>query len=185
MKNPKLPFRFAAALYDFAAETNDEEIVYKDVLVVKKVVADNQELKTAIESPIIPIDKKQKIFREIFINNISETALRFFLLIIKKRREPQMALICKQFVKIYYVRHNIKETYITTAQPLSEDLKNYLKNYIEKDSPYTFILHFAVDQYLIGGIVVRFDDLYFDASIRTKMNKLKAEFSQNVYAVGF
>jgi F-type H+-transporting ATPase subunit delta len=94
-------------------------------------------------------------------------------------------MICTLFVKIFYVRHNIKETYITTAQPLSKKIKIFLQNYIEKDSPYKFILHFAVDQKIIGGIIVKTDDWLFDASIQTKINKLKAEFSQNTYAAAF
>ncbi|MCL1850721.1 MAG: ATP synthase F1 subunit delta [Bacteroidetes bacterium] len=185
MKNPKLASRFAAALYDFATETNHVEPVYKDVLLVQQVITENQELKTVLESPIIPEDKKQKVFRKIFIQHISETALRFFALILKKRREPQLLMICKQFVKLYYSNHNIKEAYITTAQPISEKMKLYIKNYIEQDSPYTLILHFSVDEKLIGGIIIKIDDLYFDASIQTKINKLKAEFSQNTYAIGF
>ena len=185
MKNPKLAAHFATVLYDFATESNNVEEIYQDILLVQKVVTENQELKTAIESPIIQEDKKQKVFKEIFINKISETTFQFFSILIKKRRVPQMLMICNQFVKIYYVRHNIKETYITTAQPLSEEMQLYLKNFIEKDSPYTFLLHFIVNQNIIGGIIVKFDDLYFDASIQTKINKLKAEFSQNAYAVGF
>ena len=185
MKNPKLASRFAAALFDFAIENNTVEVVYKDILLVQKVVTENPVLKTAIESPIIPEDKKQKIFREVFIKNISETAFKFFVILIKKRREPQLVMICQQFVKIYYAKHNIKETYITTALPLSEKMKLYLKKDIEKDSPYTFIFHFDVNENIIGGIIVKFDDLFFDASVRTKINKLKAEFSQNAYAVGY
>jgi F-type H+-transporting ATPase subunit delta len=185
MENPKLASRFAAALYDFAIETNNVEVVYQDVLLVQKLITENQELKTVLESPIIQEDKKQKIFRKVFTNNLSETAFKFFALIIKKRRKPQFLMICGQFIKIYYVNHNIKEVYITTAHPLSEDIKRYLKDYIEKDTHYTLILHFAEDQNIIGGIIVKMDDLYFDASIQTKINKLKAEFSQNAYAVGF
>jgi len=94
-------------------------------------------------------------------------------------------MICVHFIKLYYVSHNIKEAYITTAEPLSVEMKQYLKNYIEKDSPYTFILHFTVNQDLIGGIIVKVDDLYFDASIKTKINKLKVEFSKNSYTTGF
>ena len=185
MKNPKLSSRFAKALYDFATETNNIEIAYQDILLVKSVIAENQELKIALESPIIPEDKKQKIFRKVFTQSLNEVTFKFFTLIIKKRREPQLLMICTHFIKLYYVSHNIKEAYITSAQPLSEEIKSYLKAYIEKDSPYTFMLHFAVDQNIIGGIIIKIDDLYFDASVQTKINKLKTEFSRNTYAVGF
>jgi len=185
MRNHKLSSRFAKALYDFASDTKNIETVYQDILLVKQVLTDNQELKIALESPIIPEDKKQKIFNKVFTKNLCDSTFKFFTLIIKKRREPQLLMICVHFIKLYYVSHNIKEAYITTAEPLSVEMKQYLKNYIEKDSPYTFILHFTVNQDLIGGIIVKVDDLYFDASIKTKINKLKVEFSKNSYTTGF
>jgi len=185
MKNPKLASRFAKAIYDFAAETNSIEVVYQDILLVQKVIIENQELKVVLESPIILEDKKQRIFRQIFRKSLSVTTFLFFSLILKKRREPQLLMICREFAQKYYIHHNIKEVHITSAQPLSEEMKQYLKSYIEKGSPYTFILHFSVNQSLIGGIIVKVDDLFFDASILTKINKMKTEFSQNAYTIGF
>ena len=185
MKISKVASRYAAALYEFAEETQNVECVYPNILLIDDTLSANQELKTVLESPIIPQNKKQKIFQEVFQNRLCETTLRFFTIILKKRREPELLFICKEFVTIYYRKHNIKEVYITTAHPLSDKMKEYLKNYIEKDSPYTFILHCLVEPNMVGGLIVKVDDLYFDASIQTKINKLKAEFSQNDYAVGF
>jgi len=96
-----------------------------------------------------------------------------------------LLIICTQYIKIYYKDHHIKEAYITTAQPLSEKMVQYIKEYMEKDYPYTFIIYPSVDPKLIGGLIVKIDDFNFDASIQAKINKLKAEFSQNAYTPGF
>jgi F-type H+-transporting ATPase subunit delta len=106
-------------------------------------------------------------------------------LIVKKRREPQLLLICNQFVKTYYKNHNIKEAHIISAHPLSEKMVKYVKDYMEEDYPFTFIIHPSVDPKIIGGLIVKIDDFQFDASIQAKINKLKAEFSQNAYTPGF
>ena len=185
MKNPKLATRYAQAIYDFSTETGNVETVYHDILHIQEVVSAHKELKTILESPIIPQDKKQNAIREIFQNYLCETTYTFFSLIVKKRREPQLLLICTQFIKIYYKNHNIKEAYITTALPLSEKMVQYIKNYMEEDEPFTFIIYPSVDPKLIGGLVVKIDDFHFDASIQAKINKLKAEFSQNAYTPGF
>jgi len=185
MKNLKLAFRYANALYDFSLETGNVENVYHDILQIQEVITTHKELKPILESPIIPKDKKQNIVKEIFQKNISNATFQFFTLIIKKNRTPQLLMICRQFIKIYYRNHNIKEAFVTSAQQLSEKKIQYLKASLEKNSPYTFILHFSVDPRIIGGLIVRVDDYYYDASIQTKINKLKAEFSQNAYAVGF
>jgi F-type H+-transporting ATPase subunit delta len=185
MKNPKLASRYAGALYNFALETDNVEFVYHDILHIQEIVSAHKELKTILESPIIPQDKKLNIIKETFQNHLCETTFKFFSLILKKRREPQLLLICQQFVKIYYKNHHIKEAYITSAQPLSEKMTKHIKNYMEADSPFTFIIHPSVDPKLIGGLLIKIDDFYFDASIQAKINKLKAEFSQNAYTPGF
>jgi len=185
MKNPKLASRYAHALYDFSLETGSLENVYHDIRQIQKIVTAHKELKNILESPIIPKDKKQNIIKEIFQKEINEVTFRFFTLIIKKNRIPQLLMICRQFIKLYYKKHNIKEAFITSAQPLPEEKIHYLKNYLEKDAPYTVILHLSVDPKIIGGLIIRIDDQYYDASIQTKINKLKTEFSQNAYAAGF
>jgi len=185
MKNPKLASRYAHALYDFSLEMGNLENVYHDIRQIEKIVTAHKELKNILESPIVPKDKKQNIIKEIFQKEVNETTFRFFILIIKKNRIPQLLMICRQFIKIYYKNHHIKEAFITSAQPLSEEKVDYLKNYLEKDAPYTVVLHLTVDPKIIGGIIIKIDDRYYDASIQTKINKLKMEFSQNAYAVGF
>jgi len=185
MRNPKLASRYANALYDFSAEMDQVEMVYHDILYIQEAISVHKELKTVLESPIIKQDKKLKIIKEIFQKDITEIVLNFFTLIIKKRRTPELLMICSQFVKTYYKNHNIKEARITSSQPLSEEMVHYIKTYLEEGSPYTFILHLSVDPKIIGGLIVKIDDFYFDASIQAKINKLKAEFSQNVYAAGF
>jgi F-type H+-transporting ATPase subunit delta len=185
MKNPKLSSRYAQALYDFSIEMNQEEEVYRGILAVHKLMKENQEMKTVLESPIITQDKKLKIIKAVFHNRVCGIACNFITLIVSKRRTPQLQMICQQLVKIYYKNHNIKEVYITTAYPLSKKMAHYLKIYLEKDSPYTFVFHLSVNPALIGGIIVKVDDFYFDAGILSKINRLKAEFSQNDYAAGF
>lgn len=185
MKNPKLASRYAGAFYDFSAETGNVENVYHDILHIQELMSGHKELKTILESPIIPQAQKQNIIREIFQSHLCETTYKFFSLIVKKRREPQLLMICRQFVKIYYKNHNIKEAYITSALPLSEKMVKYIKDYMEEDCPFTFIIYPSVDPQLIGGLIVKIDDFNFDASIQAKINKLKAEFSKNVYATGF
>ena len=185
MKNPKLASRYAGALYDFAVETNNVENAYHDILHIKEVISSHLEMKTMLESPVITHDKKQKIIKEVFQHHFCDIVFDFLNLIVKKRRAPQLMLICEQFISIYYEKHQIKEAYITTAQPLSEKMVNDIKNFLEKDSPYSFITHLRVNPTIIGGIIIKIEDLYFDAAICTKINKLRSEFSQNVYATGF
>ena len=185
MKNPKLASRYAQALYDFSIESDNLEIVYHDILMIQEILIMNRELKTVLENPIIPQTKKQNIIKEIFQPKLCETTFRFFVLVAKKRREPELLMICRQFIKIYYRNHNIKEAHVTSAFQLSNEMTHYLQTFLEDNSPYKYVISFDVDPDIIGGLVVKIDDYCFDATIQAKINKLKTQFSQNTYAAGF
>lgn len=185
MNNPKITRRYSQALYDFSEELNVVETIYKDILYIKKIYDENPELKIVIESPIIFFDKKEKIFKSIFSDTISEVTYKFLRLIIQKRREPQIPGIINQYIQIYYENHNLKEAYITTAYPISDELVAEIKNLLEEDKKHTFIMHTQTNPQLIGGLILRIDDFRIDATILRKINQLKYEFSQNKYKAAF
>ena len=50
MKNPRLAFRYANALYDFSLETGDVENVFQDIVRIQETIAANKELKISHDS---------------------------------------------------------------------------------------------------------------------------------------
>lgn len=185
MKNSKLAGRYAKALHQFALEENQEEIVYKDILLVQSVFQENRNLHVVIESPVIVADKKYKIFEELFHDKISKITAEFLKLIIKKRREPALMSIFENFIQCYFDNHHIKKATLTTAYPLDNKLLEDIKQLLSDQTHSTIILQQVIDNKIIGGVMVQVDDFFFDASILGKINKLKAEFSQNLYQTNF
>ena len=185
MKKTKLSGRYAKALHDFAIEQNTEEIVYQDILFLKDVFKDNRELRIVIESPIIVAAKKESIFVAIFQDKISSTTLEFLKLIITKRREPALMDIFESFIICYYQKHNIKTAVLTTAVQLSDTLLQNIVAMLEKETKATIRLEQVIDPKIIGGVMVRVDDFIYDASILGQVNRLKTEFSHNIYQASF
>ena len=185
MKSTKLAGRYAKALFDFAHQQEEIEAVNNDLALVKSVLKENSQLKAIIESPVIFPDKKNDIFADLFSGKISKTTFGFLSLIIKKKREPSLSTICDEYLKLYNIHHNIKIAHITTAVPLSEELAAALKQLLEEETHATIQLQEKIDENIIGGILVRIDDFLFNASILAKINKLRAEFSHNIYQAAF
>ena len=185
MKNAKLSGRYAKALHQFAIEQNVEEAVYQDILLLTTVFKENAELRAVIESPVIVASKKESIFKALFQDKINPVTLGFLDLIIVKRREPSLTGIFEQFVKCYYEKHHIRSAVVTTAMELNPVLADRIKGILEEQTHSTILLKQVVDPKLIGGFVVRVDDFLFDASILGRINRLKAEFSHNLYQVGY
>lgn len=185
MKNVKLAARYAKALYEFSLEKDQLEKVYQDVLHIMGLLKLNQELNKVIECPIVSHSKKVKIFSEVFRNTISEISFGFLRLVVDKRREPELMLICAAFIKQYYRFHNIRIVLFITAQPVSDEIVQKLKDVMQERTGAQIEVKCMVDSRIIGGFIVKIDDFLYDASILRQMNTLKREFSHNIYRAGF
>ena len=185
MKSTKLASRYAKALFEFAQPRGEIETVDQDLALVKSVIKENQELKAIIESPVIFPDKKNGIFNGVFNGKISDTTYGFLSLIIRKKREPALCTICDEYRALYNIHHNIKVAHIITAVPITAELTESIRELLEKDTQATIQITTSVDEKIIGGIMVEIDGYLYDASLLTRINILKAEFSHNIYQAAF
>lgn len=185
MKNPKLANRYANALFEMAEIDGKIEEVNKDIVLIKKVLKENEALLKVIDSPHIPIHKKENIFKGIFNSKISDLAENFLLLIIKKRRVPELNSILDEFVSAYNKHHNIKIARITISQKLNPELISKIVNILETELKSKIEVDLLIQPKIIGGIIIKVDDILIDASISSKIVRLKTEFSQNKYKVSY
>lgn len=185
MKNPKLATRYAQALFDYAKEQSLIEEVFKDIQLIINVLKETKDFRVLIESPHVSLSKKSELFESIFSGKITETSFTFLLLIIKKRRIPEISMILEQFIRIYHRHHNIRVAKITFAQEISSPLIDQIKKLLEEEFKCKILIEASIDPKIIGGIVIKVDDVLIDASISSKIRRLRTEFSQNIYKVSF
>lgn len=185
MKNPKLANRYAKALFDFAKEKEQLETVQNDLLAIRSALKENTELQIILNSPIVPPTKKHTIFTNVFQNLIGETTFIFLDVIIKKKREPALDSICEEFIKLYNDFHHIKTVTLTTAQEMSEPLIEEIRKMLAEQTRHEIVIKQIIKPEIIGGILVKMDDFYFDASVISKINKLRQAFAHNIYQVNF
>ena len=185
MKNPKLSGRYAKALFDFAKEKNQVEEVNSDLQLFASTLKENRELQMLLRNPVVPCNQKHQIFESIFNGTLHDTTYQFLEVLLKKRREPALDTICEEFFKLYNAEHNIRTATIVTASPLSEPLKEKIVALLAEQTHATIKLQEFVNPVLVGGFVIKMDDFFLDSSIRTKINKLRQEFSQNNFQVQF
>ncbi|MDR2979023.1 MAG: ATP synthase F1 subunit delta [Bacteroidales bacterium] len=185
MKNVRLAGRYAKALFDFAIEQNQIEQVYEDISLTMGLLKFNKELNITIECPVIPESKKVKIFTEIFEGKVSKVSFGFLRLVLDKKREPALLLICEEFIKLYYKLHNIKVVQFITAQQASEEIVANMKTLVEEKTGANVEVQTIITPGIIGGFIIKIGDFVYDASILRHVNKLKREFSHNIYQAGF
>ncbi|MBS1538691.1 MAG: ATP synthase F1 subunit delta [Bacteroidetes bacterium] len=176
MINTRIVKRYALALFG-ALKAEQIESVYQDLLAVQTTIRQSKDLRTFLSSPVVPHNKKQEIFKEIYGATISQTSLDFLILIAEKRRESMMSEIIDSFVVLYNKKMNLLPVDFTTAVQLDADLQQKLTKKIAEISHKTIIANFKINPKLRGGAIVKIDDLVYDGSLQHHLEMLYKQLS--------
>lgn len=175
MQNPRLAARYAKSLIDLAVEKGILEDAYNDMQLIDSVCKSSRELEVMFQSPVVKADKKMAIINEVFKANIHEVTHLFLHLLVNKGREENIPEIAKAFIEQYYAMKHIRTVKLTTATTLDKEMQNVIVAQINKYmTGHTVQMSTVVNDELIGGFVVETEDKLFDASVRKKLNDLRA-----------
>jgi len=184
MKNIRIANRYSKALFSLSLEMNLIDNVRDDMFLISDTFKESNELRRFLLNPIIKDDKKIKIINEIFSNNIHNFTLKFINIIIRKNRFIYIDFIADEFLNLYRRYKNIVLAQIQTASKLNSSSKekiiDILKDFTKKDIELTE----EIKKDLIGGFILKIDDIQYDTSLKSKLLKLTKEFSINIYEKG-
>ena len=185
MRIKLLSNRYAQALFDLAQEFKILDKVDADLKLVGKVMAENRELRVVMGNPIIDAHKKIKILNALFEGKLQELSIRFLRLITNKNREKYIPYICEAFDGIYKESKNIMPVSITTAQKADIKIIADISKKLKEATNINIELSEIINEDIIGGFVVNFQDYKYDASVINQLSKLKKGFSENLYKIQF
>jgi F-type H+-transporting ATPase subunit delta len=139
-------------------------------------VAESEELKNFLASPVVKGDVKISALSEIFASVQSETKGLFRLLLENKRFEilPEVA---SQYNALFDEMNGVETAKVTTAFPLTPELEAKVLAKIKEFSNKTITLVNTVDPSILGGFVLRIGDKQYNASIANRLRELKRELS--------
>lgn len=180
MPNPRLAARYAKSLIVLANETNQVEPVYNDMLFLQALCRESRDFLVLLRSPVVKADKKQAIVEAVTKGKISELTAAFNRLLINKGRESNLPEIIVSFIDQYKQQKGIHTIKLTTAVPVTEEVKKQIIGQVQKQTSMNNIdLKTTVDEEIIGGFVLEIGDQLVDASIAYDLNKIKSQFMNN------
>lgn len=182
MPNPRLATRYAKSLVDFAVEKGQLEAVNKDVEYLKEVIKISPEFRTVLSSPVIKADKKIVILTAVTKGRIGTITAGFFELLLRKSREGVLPEIVTAFKDQYNIIKGIHKVKFTTSHPITEAQKKMVADKLSSETGMKNIeLETKVDESLVGGFVLEYDNKVIDASIKYDLNTIRKSFMRNDY----
>ena len=173
--------RYAKSLIDLSTEQNALEEIKNDMVLFEQIVDDNSELEAILKNPIVPLDKKLGILKDVFSNKVHKITNSFLQLVVNKGRSAILFDTAKQFIAQYNAIKGIVTAEVTSAIALTDASKAEVISLVKKEmGANEVIVKEKVDENLIGGFILKVGDKQFDASIASGLNKLKKEFAQGI-----
>ena len=168
--------RFAKALLEFALIKGDENRVYEEVKTLARNYSDVPKLRKAVDNPVLERSKKLALLKEAAGGEgVSDELIRFFELVLEKRRESFLHFMLWSFIDQYREKKNIRIGKLTTAVP-SPKLVQHLEKLVGDDTHSCVELETEVDPAIIGGFIIELSGYRVDASVSNQLKRLKNEF---------
>jgi F-type H+-transporting ATPase subunit delta len=184
MNNSRVSYRYAKSLLDLSREQDRLEPVYSDMKRISATVAESRELQLFLKSPVVKSDKKEAALKALF-GSCDKMTLLFIDILLRRKREGILGQVALGFETLYKQQKGIRTAFVTSAVPLSDSVRNKVKDLVMRAHKGEVEVIEKVDSNLIGGLVLRMGDTQVDASIARRFRELKQEFSKNPYIPEF
>jgi F-type H+-transporting ATPase subunit delta len=96
----------------------------------------------------------------------------------QNKRMDLIAEVLTAYERLDAEKNKIAQATVVSAAPLTDAVVNTLKEKLAQAVQKTIALDTQVDSSLIGGFIVKVDDLAYDASVAHQLSQLKEQLTQ-------
>lgn len=165
--------RYSAALYALAIDAGSAPAISAELDSFVAALHQDSDLATFFASPVIERDLKIQILERALASRISELALHFLILLVRKRREGLLDTIARQLHALLDATAGREAADIAAPAALSAAQLAELARRLSSVYGRTIIPKQKVEPELLGGLVVQVGDRYVDASVAGKLEELR------------
>lgn len=164
---------YSTALFDLSVEVNKVEEFMNEMSFVKDILKSNKEFFEILKTPRVNINEKKKIIDESFGEKLNKEVVNFIKILIDKRRISHIIDIANEFDKIACDYQGIVRAIIYSSIALNDEQIKRLEKKLSEKSGKTVEVQNVVDKTLIGGLMLRFNDLVVDGTLKGKLQDLE------------
>lgn len=170
---------YGDALFELAVEENCVDSISEEVIAVEEALKTNPDLFKLLNHPKIDKLEKINIVKEVFNEKVSDNLVGFLTIMVEKERQNQIIETLEYFILKVKEFKNIGVVSVTTPMELTQEEKTQLVNKLLDTTKYVKLeVDYAIDESLIGGMVIRIGDRVVDSSIKTKLSELTKDLSK-------
>lgn len=168
---------YAEALFDVAKDKGKLDAIRAELGQFVDAVDDNRELQVFFFSPYFSSAEKVAGLKRA-VSDADAELLNFLELLIEKQRMPEIFRIRRQLDELWKQENRRIDVTVTSAVTLEPAVVEKVGEEIERQTGQKVDLSSRVDAEILGGIVLQVGNKVLDASIRSRLEKLRKSVAQ-------
>ena len=173
MKGGAAARRYAKALMDLARRDGIIAAIGEQLQQHQALLRANVQLQRVLENPSIDVQGKTSIMTTILERTQPAPLLRnFLLMLVEKDRMRQLDAICQHYERMANEELHRIVAQVTTAVELDAQERQVVAQKIAAATQKEVVLEAAVDPAILGGLVVRVNNVIVDGSVRGQLSRM-------------
>ncbi len=165
---------YGDALFEVANEAGTLDEVHEQLGQFADALAENRELRIFLFSPYFSSEEKRDGIGKV-VSQGNDELVNFLELLAEKHRMPAIFRIRQHLDERWAEENRRLEVRLTSAVPLDESVVERVGGEIERKTNMQIDLESDVDEEILGGLVLRVGNMVLDASLRSKLERLRKE----------
>jgi F-type H+-transporting ATPase subunit delta len=165
---------YADALFEAAQDNDKLDEIHDQLGEFTDVLAGNRDLQVFFFSPYFSsAEKREGIAKS--VSGAVEELINFLELLAEKHRMPAIFRIRRRFDELWANAKRRLEVTLTSAVELDRGVVEKVGEEVERQTDRKIDLSSEVDPEILGGLVLRVGNMVLDASLRSKLERLRKE----------
>jgi F-type H+-transporting ATPase subunit delta len=165
---------YADALFEAAKDADKLDEVHGQLGEIADAIAENHDLQVFLFSPYFSTAEKRDGISKA-VSGAEPELINFLELLADKHRMPAIFRIRDRFSELWAEENKRLDVTVTSAVELDQSVIDHIGEEIEKQTDRKVELHSEVDPDILGGLVLRVGNMVLDASLRSKLERLRKE----------
>jgi len=167
--------RYAEAAFEIGKADGTLEVWERDLTTLRTAL-DDDGLRHLVEHPAVAFTDKERVLRRV-VSGVAEEPMRLALLMIRRGRPGAIDAMVDRFGELVRRERGISLAEVRTAQALDETQRAAIEERLTQLTGDRIEMREVVDEALIGGVSVRIGDRLYDASVRSRLERLRARLT--------
>lgn len=167
----------ATVLYENAGD--DVENINDSLQQIEELLVQNAQFRSLIQSKRLSDEQKSKVMRHSFDQVVEQLVIEFLCIICKERNIDLIRQVAKVFAELYREKAGIVEIQALVSENLDDSSAESLRLGLEQALNKKTDMKIEVDDQLLGGIKLRIENTFLDASLKSQLERLQGTLLQS------